>query len=40
LGCTAAERRLQLLLNDHFDELAHPLANPVFDRVKGLIAGQ
>ena len=36
----AAQRRLQLLLEDRLDETAHPLPDPVFQRVKRAIAGQ
>ena len=40
LVSAAAERSLQLLLEDRLDETAHPLADPVFQRVECAIAGQ
>ena len=36
----AAERGLQLLLEDRLDETAHPLTHPVLHRIKGVVAGQ
>ena len=36
----AAQHRLQLLLEDRLDETAHPLPDPVFQRVKRATAGQ